>query len=241
MSNLLGNAAKFLDGPGEVTVALQSDVHGCNATIEVRDTGIGIPPDALGTIFEMFAQLRTALDRSDGGLGIGLALARGLVELHDGTIEAHSPGVGQGSTFRVSLPVASSAPAKIATPENLPRSARKILLADDNTDTLEAFAAVLREQGHEVCVASSGPAVLDLLQHEQPEVLLLDIGMPGMNGYEVARRVRADFPERRMLLIAISGWGQADDKLRAQQAGFDHHLTKPVDLYALAALMEGGG
>jgi signal transduction histidine kinase len=239
LANLLVNAAKYTPSGGQIDLC--ADREGDNLVAKVIDTGIGIPSEALDGIFGMFAQLKPALERSEGGLGIGLALARGLVELHGGTISAQSAGAGLGSAFTIRLPIEAGELAAKPRSDSHQVSPRHIVLADDNADSLSALARVLEMQGHQVSVAADGLAVLQLLAQTQPQIALLDIGMPGMNGYEVAARVRTDFADKKIMLVALSGWGQAEDKRRALAAGFHHHLTKPVDFDKLAEILEATG
>jgi two-component system CheB/CheR fusion protein len=205
----------------------------------VRDDGVGIEPDMLPRVFEMFTQAGEARERAPGGLGIGLTLVRNLVELHSGTVEAHSEGPGLGSEFIVRLPLAPSLPAEDAfalppprrverTPRAADLSALRVLVVDDNRDAADSLAMLLRISGAEVQVAHDGPGALRLLVAHQPDVALLDIGMPGMNGYELATQIRSREEGRRTALVALTGWGQEDDRRRSQAAGFDHHLVKPV-------------
>ena len=188
----------------------------------------------------MFEQDATALERSEGGLGIGLALARSLVELHGGTLQVASAGLGHGSRFAVSLPALQPDAETVAPASTLARphaAPRRVMLADNNADALEAMAEILRLDGHEVHTAGDGTAALALATKHQPEVLVLDIGMPGLNGYEVARRVRALPWPKRPYLVAASGWGQPEHLKASAEAGFDLHLTKPVDPLRLASLV----
>jgi CheY-like chemotaxis protein len=186
----------------------------------------------------MFSQVRTAHDRTDGGLGIGLALSRGLMELHGGTLEAHSAGLGAGSEFilrrpaQLPMPAAASDPT---TPEEPAVRSRRVLVADDNIDAGESLAMLLRLDGHEVELASNGPQAVELFDRMKPEIAILDIGMPGLNGYEVAMRIRQKASDT--VLIAVTGWGQEADKARAAASGFDHHFTKPVEPAVLSALV----
>jgi two-component system CheB/CheR fusion protein len=238
LSNLLTNAAKYTDPEGEIRLSVQGEPNG--VAIRVADTGIGIAPEKLPSVFEMFSQLHNGRDRSEGGLGIGLALSKGLVELHGGTLEASSRGPGCGSEFIVRLPHAASLePGEPPTLQPaLERTARRrILVADDNRDGAESLAILLRVEGHEVSVVHDGAAALVALERLRPEVALLDIGMPGLNGYEVAERVRQTTFGRSMLLVAITGWGQDSDKARALDAGFDHHFTKPIEPDRIIALL----
>ena len=243
LSNLLTNAAKYTDPPGRLTLAAR--VAGTMLRISVKDNGIGISPSALAHIFEMFSQGQDASGRAEGGLGIGLALVKGIVDLHGGTIEAFSDGPGFGSEFVVTLPCHASGTTRptepLAAPE--PRNTvvtHRILIADDNVDAADTLAMLLRLAGHEVCTAHSGQAALTLAHSFQPEVALLDIGMPDVDGYEVATRIRETAWGQRVRLVALTGWGQEDDKRRARAAGFDHHLTKPVDPRDLDELLSHG-
>ena len=237
LSNLLTNAAKYTDPEGRLR--LVSEVIGGDVVIRVIDNGIGISPEALPNIFQMFSQVKSVQDRSDGGLGIGLALSRGLISLHSGRLEAHSAGLGQGSEFSVHLPTSVPGTAKAMAPP-APVAAggkqRRILVADDNIDAGESLAMLLRLDGHEVELATNGTDALQIFERTRPEVAILDIGMPGLSGYEVAQRIRGN-GYKDVLLIAVTGWGQDADKARAAEAGFDHHFTKPVEPAALSALL----
>ena len=240
LSNLLTNAAKYTDPEGQIRLSAISDAE--QLVIRIVDSGVGINPDNLPRIFDMFSQLHPTMEQSEGGLGIGLALAKGLVELHGGTIEALSAGLGQGSEFVVHLPrrlnpgLRATQPASAATPPPITR--RRVLVADDNRDSAETLAMLLRVDGHEVMIAHDGPAALAAFGGFTPDIVLLDIGMPGSNGYEVARQIRRASLGAEVKLIAITGWGQEADKQKAFAAGFDHHLTKPVDTRQLSQLIE---
>ncbi len=239
LSNLLTNAAKYTDPEGQIRVA--ASCEGDDVLIRVTDSGIGISAAALPRVFNMFSQVHSTTDRSEGGLGIGLALAQGLIELHNGTIKADSAGLGCGSEFTVRLPrrTVSEVPVasvKGAVDSNAPRRHR-ILIADDNRDSAETLAALLRMEGHEVTSVHDGPVALSVFGDLKPDVALLDIGMPGLTGYEVARKMRQSSLGPAIKLIAITGWGQDIDKERAYAAGFDLHLTKPVDPHRLAELL----
>jgi PAS domain S-box-containing protein len=236
--NLLTNAVKYTDPGGLIRV--RARVEGDRVVVSVRDNGIGIATDLLPRMFEMFSQATAALERSEGGLGIGLALARGLVLLHHGTIEAKSAGLGQGSEFVVTLPLARPAPqpdSAAVTPAAHKPTGLRVLIADDNHDSAESMAMLLQLSGYDVRAVHSGPDALALATEFRPHVALLDIGMPGMNGYEVARQMRATQTGGRVILIAVTGWGQEQDKRLAKDAGFDHHVAKPVDPDALEALL----
>ena len=237
LSNLLTNAAKYTDPEGQLR--LTSEVIGGDVVIRVIDNGIGISPEAMPNIFQMFSQVKSVQDRSDGGLGIGLALSRGLIALHSGRLEARSAGLGHGSEFSIHLPTTVTGTLKAAAPPE-PVAAggrpRRILVADDNIDAGESLAMLLQLDGHEVELASNGTDALQIFERSRPEVAILDIGMPGLNGYEVAQRIRGN-GHKDVLLIAVTGWGQDSDKARAAEAGFDHHFTKPVEPAALSALL----
>jgi signal transduction histidine kinase len=238
LSNLLTNAAKYTDPEGQIR--LSALCEGDDVVIRVKDSGIGISATALPRVFNMFSQVHSTTDRSEGGLGIGLALAQGLIELHGGTIEANSEGLGCGSEFTVRLPRRAVQTPKTAThkPAATPGTLRRrILIADDNRDSAETLAALLRLEGHDVTSVHDGPVALSAFTEIKPDVALLDIGMPGLTGYEVARRMRQSNSGTSLTLIAITGWGQDIDKERAYAAGFDHHLTKPVDPHRLAELL----
>jgi CheY-like chemotaxis protein len=235
LSNLLNNAVKYTGRGGAICISAAAT--GAGLVVEVQDTGVGIPAEMLPHVFDMFTQFSGHRDRSHGGLGIGLTLARRLVERHGGTIEASSPGPGHGSTFTVTLPAAEAptADARPAAPR-APASACRILVADDNVDALEMLQLMLTLYGHSVTVASDGAAAVALARTVKPQLAFLDIGMPRMNGYEAARRIREELGAA-VLLVALTGWGQDEDKRRAREAGFDHHLTKPVDPDAVERLI----
>jgi PAS domain S-box-containing protein len=238
LSNLLNNAVKYTDAGGRIGFDVQ--VEGDWLSFTVSDSGIGLSQAAIENIFTMFAQEQSALDRSEGGLGIGLALAKGLVELHGGTVSAFSDGPGSGSRFVVKLPYSTDRQALAASPAvavpapRLPQ-ARTVLLADDNRDAVHVLAELLRMDGYLVDTAHDGREAAELALRLRPDVLVLDIGMPGLNGYEVARLVRAQPWGDRPLLIAATGWGQDDDRQKALAAGFNRHLTKPFDPQQLSA------
>jgi CheY-like chemotaxis protein/two-component sensor histidine kinase len=241
LSNLLNNASKYTDPGGRISLQVRRD--GSWIEFAVSDTGIGLAKDAIGKVFDMFAQEQSALDRSEGGLGIGLALVKGLVELHGGQVAASSEGPGRGSRFMVRMPapLADALPAQsggdAAAPA--PRRALSVLLADDNRDAADVLAEVLALEGHVVHTAADGAQAVEMALRLQPDVLVLDIGMPGLNGYEVAQQVRAQPWGRRPLLIAATGWGQEEDRKKAINAGFDLHLTKPFDPEKLSQLIAG--
>ncbi|MBV9725549.1 MAG: response regulator [Gammaproteobacteria bacterium] len=240
LGNVLGNAAKYTDRGGHIELVCAADAG--EVEIRVRDNGIGIPADLLPRIFDLFTQLDRRTDHSVSGLGIGLALVRRLVEMHGGSVSAVSAGAGAGSEFLIRLPlladVTGRAEAHAQQPAGeLPTVPRRILLADDNPDALESLATVLRLRGHEVFSAPNGALALETAVRHMPDVALLDIGMPLLDGYEVARRIRAQEWGKAVTLVALTGWGQESDRRRSQEAGFDTHLVKPLDLDKLSALL----
>jgi PAS domain S-box-containing protein len=238
--NLLTNAAKYTPDGGQIYLELLRD--GSHAEIRVRDDGIGIPADALASVFDMFSQLEPALDRAKGGLGIGLALVRGIVELHGGTVCAHSAGAGEGSEFVVRLPLAAAVlqPQAGQSADALATDLR-VMVVDDNEDAAQTLAMVLELFGCKVRVAHTAAEALEVAAGFAPQVALLDIGLPDMNGYELARRLRLTAAGADMTLIATTGWGQEKDRELAFAAGFDHHLTKPVDFEHLRSLLVAAG
>jgi PAS domain S-box-containing protein len=247
--NLLTNAARYTEKGGEIS--LRAKLEDGQVVVRIKDNGIGIPPEKLPLMFELFAQGDRTLARSEGGLGIGLTIVRSLAELHGGSVEAHSEGLGQGSEFILRLPAISNArgsESTLARPDkkasaagrNPPRPAptrRRVLIVDDNADSAHGTAKILRRQGHDVQIVFDGPGALAAAQEYQPGYVLLDIGLPGMDGYEVAQRLRADETLRDATLIAVSGYGQDSDRRRSREAGFDSHLVKPVDPEELLALL----
>jgi CheY-like chemotaxis protein/two-component sensor histidine kinase len=242
ISNLLTNAAKYTDEGGEIS--LRATAEAGVLTLSVRDNGIGVRPEDLPNLFAMFSQVHGARDRAEGGLGIGLALARGLVDLHGGRIEARSEGPGRGSEFVVRLPCQERTTDVAALAEHaagagaIPSSARhRVLVADDNRDGADALALLLSFEGFDVTTVYNGADALAAGARERPAAVLLDVGMPGLSGYETAQRARAEPWGRRAILIAVTGWGQEDDKRKAREAGFDHHLTKPVDPALMGELL----
>lgn len=238
LANLLNNASKYTDSGGTITLDVELD--GDIVAFAVSDNGVGLTAQAIGSVFNMFAQEQSVLERSEGGLGIGLALVKGLVELHGGSVSAYSAGLGQGSRFEVRLPCLSNTIAPVNSAAAAPPTAvirKTVLLADDNHDATDVLAELLRLEGHAVHTARDGLQALRLAKDLKPDVLVLDIGMPGLNGYEVARQLRAEAWQPRPVLIAATGWGQESDRLLAMEAGFDVHLTKPFDPMALSALI----
>ncbi|HEX4341126.1 MAG TPA: ATP-binding protein [Polyangiaceae bacterium] len=231
VSNLLNNSSKYTT-PGGV-IELSTQRHGDEVTIEVRDNGVGIPQDRISDVFEMFSQVDRTFERTHGGLGIGLALVRSLVEMHGGAVSAVSDGVGTGSTFTVRLPlVPAVADERAPEPSPLPpvlHDRRRILVVDDNDDAAELLALMLGQAGYATEVAHDGPEALARLANWTPDIAILDIGLPGMSGYDIARELRRDRRFADITLIALTGWGTEGDKQKATDAGFDTHLTKPVD------------
>jgi PAS domain S-box-containing protein len=238
LANLLNNAAKYTEKGGHIW--LTADAQDNQAVVSVRDTGIGIDPEHLPHLFEMFSQVAPALERSQGGLGIGLALVKGLVELHGGRVEAHSDGLGKGSEFMIYLPVLDGPAAAAHQPvEHAGHSAsrRRILVVDDNRDAADSLVVMLQMMGHDTEVTYDGLEGLQAAATHLPDMAVLDIGMPKMNGYDVARHIRKQPWGTGMVLIALTGWGQEEDRRRAFEAGFDHHLTKPVEAARLEKLV----
>ncbi len=240
VANLLDNAAKYTEIGGNIW--LTAECYESEVSIRVRDSGTGIPAMMLPHVFDLFTQVGRSLDRAHGGLGIGLTLVRALVEMHGGRVEASSPGAGQGSEFIVRLPLARKDTAWPRTPEGFASRAaaspsRRVLVVDDNADVAETLAMLLRFTGHEVRAAYDGPMALDTVRAFQPEVVLLDIGLPGMDGFEVARSIRREVQDPNVLLVALTGYGQEEDRLRSKEAGFEYHLVKPVDPGALQVLL----
>ena len=240
VANLLNNAAKYTPAGGRISVATRRE--GGDAVVEVTDTGVGIAAHQLPEVFEMFAQVERTSERAQGGLGIGLALVRRLVEMHGGTVSAASDGPGLGSSFRVRLPaIAAASVDRVGTAPDAGSETRGdgllVLVADDNRDSADSMAMMLGLMGFETVVAYDGDEALQAAAAARPRAAVLDLGMPRVNGLDVARRLRADPPSREMTLIALSGWGRDDDRRRTAEAGFDHHLVKPVDLDVLGELL----
>lgn len=239
MVNLLTNAAKYTPPGGHITLRVYAVQD--QAVICVKDTGIGIPSEKLSTIFNMFSQLTPALERAQGGLGIGLALVHGLVEMHEGVIEVRSPGVDQGSEFEVRLPrTLSHSLGETETEPSRPHAEtapKRILIVDDNVDAAESLGFLLEFDGHSIECANCGEEAIKIADSFRPEIVLSDIGLPDINGYEVAKRLRSNDWATDVFMVAITGWGQKKDKLLAQEAGFNHHFTKPVDFSELKAVL----
>jgi len=241
LSNLLNNAAKYTEQGGKITVNVECEDR--TAVIRIKDTGIGIPADMLPRIFDMFTQVDRSLERARGGLGIGLSLVQKLVELHGGTVTAFSPGPGQGSEFVVRLPLADDCPPDDAA-ESVPAKAaaataprRRILVVDDNKDAADSLGMLLRIMGNDVEIAYDGLQAVNSAAEFRPQLVLMDIGLPKLNGYEAASRIREQPGGGDVMLVALTGWGQEEDRRRSQEAGFDRHMTKPVETAALEELL----
>lgn len=241
LANLLNNAAKYTDPGGEITLACESE--GPDLTICVKDTGQGLTPEELSTIFELFVQVKHHSEQAQGGLGIGLTLVKSLVELHGGTVDARSEGPGMGASFTVRLPLEETPAPTLIDPPVPERSEketeRKILIIDDNVDAAKSLSFLLSLDGHQLATAHNGPDGLEMAQRFHPDVILLDIGLPGMNGYEVARQIRQSETIKDVLLVALTGWGQEEDRKQSKEAGFDHHLVKPVEPDVLTRILNG--
>ncbi len=240
ITNLLTNAAKYTPDGGHITLAAVRE--GTEVVIRVKDDGMGIAPQRLPEMFQLFTQGERSAARSEGGLGIGLTIVQKLTELHAGSIHAHSEGADLGSTFTVRLPAASAAPAPQATAPVTPVTAaaftpRRILIVDDNVDSAHGLGRLLGRAGHHITLAHDGVGALVQMQTRSPETIILDIGLPGMDGYEVARRIRRGEHGSHVQLIALTGYGQEEDRQHALLAGFDHHLIKPVDIPELKKLL----
>jgi signal transduction histidine kinase/ActR/RegA family two-component response regulator len=238
-SNLLNNAARYTPEGG--AIRLEAKREGAYIVIEVGDTGIGLTAAGLASIFGMFVQVDHSLERTNAGLGVGLSLAKRLIELHGGKIEAHSDGLGRGSQFVVRLlPAAQTTPVgpEAGVPVHRAGIAQRILLADDNIDFVNGFALILRQLGHEVCVTHDGAAALEAAATFKPEFAFLDIGLPHVNGYDLAAGLRAAPATANAVLTAVTGWGQQADRDRARAAGFDYHLVKPVDFEMIYRILE---
>jgi len=239
LGNLLNNAAKYTPAGGHISLRALRD--GNEALIEVRDSGVGIPAESIATVFDMFTQVGQNMGRAQGGLGIGLSLVRRLAELHGGSATAASPGAGLGSTFSVRLPLLAAEPAAPAVP-TVPASATsgprfRVLVVDDNVDAADTLAAVLDMMGHATQVAHDGAQALAMAPQFLPDVIFLDIGLPGINGYEVARALRRIPAGANVVLVALTGWGAENDRSQSSAAGFDHHLTKPANLLVIGELL----
>jgi signal transduction histidine kinase len=237
VGNLLNNAAKYTPEAGEIRVAARR--FRAAVVVRVRDNGVGIPGEMLPAVFELFTQVDHSLDHRQGGLGVGLTLVRSIVEMHDGRVRARSRGRGCGSCFTFWVPAAQAAlPAPLSAPRPVPASRHlRLLLVDDNVDAVESLAMLLRREGHEVTAVYEADAALRLIDEYQPDLAVLDLGLPGMDGYMLAREIRARPRTRDVVLVALTGYGQPEDRNRAREAGFDHHLIKPAGIAELGTLL----
>jgi PAS domain S-box-containing protein len=241
LTNILNNAARYSDPGGRIIVTLRKEGASNSLALSIRDSGCGIEPQLLGTIFGMFVQGRGALSQPQAGLGVGLALARTIIELHHGTIEAKSEGAGKGSEFIVRLPLAENASVAAApgpAPSTEKQSMRRVLVVDDNVDAAVLLSALIRNLGHDVLAVHDGAEALQISEGYRPDVVMLDIGMPGMNGYEVARCLRGRNRSPRPLIVAVTGWGKPEDAERSREAGFDVHLVKPIEAAQIRQVLE---
>jgi signal transduction histidine kinase/DNA-binding response OmpR family regulator len=239
LTNLLHNASKYTEEGGRIWLSVAHE--GKEAVFRIRDTGVGIPAEMLASVFDLFTQVERTLDRSHGGLGIGLTLVRRLVEMHGGSVQVYSSGPGQGSEFTVRLPALLDTEVSVTSVSPMPESvrpvSRRVLVVDDNKAAAQSLSLLLRSAGHEVRTAYDGPAALAMAEGFQPEIALLDIGLPGMDGYEVARHLRLERQADQLMLVALTGYGQDEDRIRTKTAGFDHHVVKPADPAALMTLI----
>jgi CheY-like chemotaxis protein len=236
-SNLLTNSAKYTEHGGSIW--LSAEQRGGDVVVSVRDNGVGIPRESLENIFDMFSQVDRSIERTTGGLGIGLALVKGLVEMHGGQVKAESEGEGRGCTFTVILPMATDQEALVpaAPVDGHAAAGRRILVVDDNRDGADSLSTLLKLLGHEVRTAHDGVAAIEAAGKFRPEVILMDVGMPKLNGLEATRRIRAEAWGVDMTIVALTGWGQANDLERSREAGCDGHLVKPVSLSDLEKLL----
>jgi signal transduction histidine kinase/DNA-binding response OmpR family regulator len=239
LTNLLNNAAKYTHEEGRISISTEQEGH--EVIFRVKDTGVGIPQEMLAKIFDLFTQVDRSLDRSQGGLGIGLTLVKHLVELHAGTVHAFSAGLNRGSEFVVRLPTLANVPTGKARPNQAkdggPAPSRRVLLVDDQLDAAMSLAKLLRLKGHEVCLAYNGATALQAAASFRPHIVLLDIGLPGMDGFEVARRLRTELGLNETVVAALTGYGRDEDRQRSRQAGIDVHMVKPINLEILQALL----
>jgi two-component system CheB/CheR fusion protein len=239
IANLLNNAAKYMEEGGRIRLVVETEAD--MVVLRIRDTGMGIPAELLPYVFDLFTQGDRSPARTEGGLGVGLTLVRSLVAMHGGTVEASSEGPGRGSEFVLRLPLLPAQPrAAEAASQHVQqgrRTALRVLVVDDNPDAAQSLALFMKAEGHEVRTATDGPSALALAKQYRPDLILLDIGLPGMDGYEVARRIRQDDEIGRAQLIAVTGYGQEEDRRQAREAGFDAHLIKPTELADLQRVL----
>jgi CheY-like chemotaxis protein len=239
--NLLNNAAKYTEPRGRIS--LTAELQGSEAVITVQDNGIGVPAASLPKLFEMFSQVDRSLERTEGGLGIGLALVKGLTEAHGGRVEARSEGVGQGSSFIVRLPVSqgSAAPDQSGQHDDATSGPKhRILVVDDNRDGAASLAMLLTVMGNETRIAHDGIAGVEMAEAFRPDLIVLDIGLPRLNGYDACRRIRQQPWAKNVVIVAATGWGRNEDRRLSREAGFDHHLVKPVDAAEVIQLLAEG-
>jgi CheY-like chemotaxis protein len=241
LDNLLSNSARYTPSQGHIWLAAFPE--GRDLVVTVRDDGIGIPEASLRRIFDMFAQVEPSAERYRSGLGIGLSIVKRLVEMHGGVVTAESPGPGKGSTFAVRLPILDTGPeleppTTIARPHSCLSALRRVLVVDDNRDSAASLADVFKLLGIEVSVANDGVEALREAKEFQPELILMDVGMPRLSGYQAARQIREQAWGKRPMIIALTGWGQEADRSQSRQAGCDGHLVKPVELEGLERLLE---
>jgi CheY-like chemotaxis protein len=238
-ANLLNNAAKFTPRMGNIWLNVARS--GDEIVVSVRDDGVGIPRDMLPRVFDMFTQVDRSLDRSQGGLGIGLSLVKGLVELHGGRVEAHSSGSGTGSEFLVSLPGIQQPAGKRTSGRDKAKkiAGRRVLVVDDNLDAAKSLALLLANMGNETQAVYDGSTALTVGAAFRPDLVLLDIGMPKLDGYDTARRIRREPWGSDVTLVAVTGWGHEDARRKSRDAGFDYHTVKPIEIAALATLLDG--
>jgi CheY-like chemotaxis protein/two-component sensor histidine kinase len=240
VSNLLSNAAKYTESQSQIWLSVEPRED--EVLIRVRDQGIGMEPEELSKIFNLFEQADTSISRFRGGLGIGLTLVKRIVEMHGGNVRATSPGLSQGSEFLVRLPLSqvtsTAKPGSYSGGHAKRQTGRRILIVDDNVDAALSVERLLKKWGHDVQTAFNGPQALEKARAFRPHIVLLDIGMPGMSGYDVAKQLRAEDQFEGLVITALTGYGQAEDKRRSHEAGFNHHMTKPPNPDLLAALLE---
>ena len=238
-SNLLNNSAKYTESGGQLSVI--AEILKDEVVVRFLDNGLGIPPDALPRIFEMFSQVDRNMDRAQGGLGIGLALVRRLVEMHGGYVQARSEGLGRGSEFTVRLPIQSVADSEgvstVSSSAETSSSKRRILVVDDNRDSAETLSVMLEFLGNEAMIANDGLAAVEMAERFRPEIILLDIGLPKLNGYDACRRIRQESWSKDMFIVALTGWGQDEDRRRSAEAGFNRHVVKPVEFENLEKIL----
>ena len=239
VGNILGNAIKYTEPAGQISIRTRADLG--NVYIEVSDSGCGIEPRLLPRIFDLFVQSERTLDRAEGGLGVGLAVVKRLIEMHDGEVRARSDGLGRGSTFELRLPLIARPHAAASTTTYMKAERRRVVIVDDNTDAADSLAMLLGSMGHETRVAYNGSEALVCTEAFKPDVGLIDIGLPGLNGYDLAKRLRAIPDTHGLRLIALTGYSQPEDRERSKEAGFDAHLVKPVDVASLEQALAGGG